>query len=123
MELAALFGELPMPHPLMDEQSVSDLVTRLTVAIQEAIHKKVPMSQPSLHAKWWWNKELSALKRKKNQLSDASYKFCTVPDHPIHKEHRKVRNQYGNKIQMAKKAHWTEFLEHMTNGDIWTANW
>ena len=106
----------------MDEQSVSDLVTRLTVAIQEAIHKKVPMSQPSLHAKWWWNKELSALKRKKNQLSDASYKFRTVPDHPIHKEHRKVRNQYGNEIRMAKKAHWTEFLEHMTNGDIWTAN-
>ena len=117
-----LLGELPVPHPLMDEQSVSDSVTRLTAAIQEAIRMKVPTSRLSPHTKRWWNKELSALKRKKNQLSDASYKFHTVPDHPIHEEHHKVRNQYGNEIRMAKKAHWAEFLEHMTNGNIWTAN-
>ena len=82
----------------MDEQSVSDLVASLTVAIQDTIHKKVPTLWLLLHAKWWWNKELSTLKRKKNQLSNASYKFCAVPDQPIHEEDRKVRNQYGNKI-------------------------
>ena len=65
MELAVLLGELPMPHPLMDEQSVLDSVIRLTAAIQEAIHMKVPTSWVLPHAKWWWNKEVSALKRKK----------------------------------------------------------
>ena len=65
---------------------------------------------------------MSVLKKKKNQLSNTSYKFRTVPDHPIHEEHCKIRNQYGNEIQAAKKAHWVEFLEHMTNRDIWTAN-
>ena len=102
MELAVLLGELPMPHPLMDEQSVSDSVTRPTAAIQEAIRMKVPTSWLSPHAKRWWNKELSALKRKKNQLSDASYKFRVVPNHPIHEEHRKVRNQYGNEERPRK---------------------
>ena len=81
-------------------------VAGLTAAIQDTIHKKVPMLRLSPHTKRWWNKELSALKKKKNQLSNASYTFRAVPDHPIHEEHRKIRNQYGNEIQVAKKAHW-----------------
>lgn len=59
-------------------------------------------------------------KEKKKKLSNASYKLHMVPDHPIHEKHCKVRSQYGNKIQVAKKAHWADFLEHMSN--IWMAN-
>ena len=81
-----------MPCTLPDEQSVSIAVASLTGAIQDTIHKIVPMSCLSPHAKRWWNKELSALKRKKNQLSNASYKYHVVLDRPIHKEQRKVRN-------------------------------
>ena len=121
-ELATTLGGLLAPHTLPDKQSMLASVAGLTVAIQDTIHKKVPTSHLSPHTKRWWNKELSALKKKKNQLGNTSYKFRTVPDHPIHEEHHKIRNQYRNEIQAAKKAHWAEFLEHMTNRDIWTAN-
>ena len=89
---------------------MSIAVASLTGAIQDTIHKIVPTLRLSPHAKRWWNKELSALKRKKNQLSNASYKYRAVLDHPIHGEHRKVRNLYGNEIRVAKQAHWAEFL-------------
>jgi len=62
------------------------------------------------------------LKRQKNQLSNASYKYHTISDHPTHEEHRKVRNLYANEIHSAKKAHWADFLEGMAGGDIWIAN-
>ena len=65
---------------------------------------------------------MSVLKKLKNKLSDASYKLCAILDHPIHEEHRKARNHYGNEIQAAKRVHWADFLKHMSNGDIWTAN-
>ena len=62
------------------------------------------------------------LKRQKNQLSNASYKYCTILDHPTHEEHRKVRNLDANEIHSAKKAHWADFLEGMAGGDIWITN-
>ena len=33
------------------------------------INAKVPLRKPSPYAKRWWNADLSALKKKKNQLS------------------------------------------------------
>ena len=122
-ELTSTLSDLPVPQSLTDEVSMTALVDSLTAALQEAIRAKVPLSKPSLHSKRWWTKELSVLKKKKKKLSNTSYKLCAIPDHPIHEEHWKVRNHYGNKIQAVKRAHWADFLEHMSNRDIWTVNY
>ena len=111
---AALSGALA-PQRLTDKSSMSSLVDTLMAAIQEATHAKVPIYKLSLHSKCWWNKELSVLKKQKNKLSNASYKLCAIPNHPIHEECRKFRNHCGNEIQVAKRVHWVDFLEHMSN--------
>src|SRR6266481_3081946 len=121
-ELESQLSELPLPGILTEKTSLFSVIDHLTEAIQVAIHTKVPITQPSPHSKCWWNKEISMLKRQKNQLSNASYKYHTISDHPTHEEHRKVRNLYANEIHLAKKAHWVDFLEGMAGGDIWIAN-
>ena len=121
-ELELQLSELPAPRQLTSEATLLGTIDGLMRAIQDTVQAKVPVSRQSPHSKRWWNKELSMLKRKKNQLSNASYKYRAVPDHPIHEEHRVIRNQYMNEIRSAKKAHWADFLEGMAGGDIWVVN-
>ncbi len=93
-ELESQLGELPLPGILTEKTSLFSVIDCLTEAIPVAICAKVPITQLLPHSKCWWNKELSMLKRQKNQLSNASYKYHTISDHPTHEEHRKVRNLY-----------------------------
>jgi len=60
--------------------------------------------------------------KEKNKLSHQSYKLRGLADHPIHTEHRRIRNKVKEEITKAKKNHWTEFLEGLTQESIYTAN-
>ena len=71
-------------------------INSLMEAIHGTIHAVVPKRHPSPYSKRWWSRELTELKKRKNQLINASYKFRALPDHPIHEEHRLIRSKYSH---------------------------
>ena len=77
-------------------------VCNLTNALQDTVRTTVPHAWPSPHSKHWWSNELTTLKGKKNKLSNMSYKYHTMPSHPIHKEHRVICRLYSEAITTAK---------------------
>jgi hypothetical protein len=121
-ELEARLAEIPAPTPLASKILFHAAVEALTGTIQDMIHTTVPITKPSPHAKRWWNKELLNLKKKKNRLSSSSYKNRAISKHPAHEEHRKICNEYGEAIIQAKQNHWNDFLEDISNGDVWIVN-
>jgi hypothetical protein len=58
----------------------------------------------------------------KNKLSSTSYKYHAIPDHPSHRQHKAIRNQYGNAIVKAKQQYWADFLEEAEECKLWIAN-
>jgi hypothetical protein len=60
--------------------------------------------------------------KEKDKLSDESYRMRGLPDHPIHAEHRRVRNKLKEEISKAKQNHWMDYLEGLDKGSIYTAN-
>ena len=114
--------EIPEPVVLSTDADFQVAVCNLTEVLQDTIRTTVPHSQPSLHSKCWWSNELTPLKRRKNKLSNASYKYHALPDHPVHEEHRAIRRSYSEAITTAKQEHWTSFLEGLSYGEVWTVN-
>ena len=94
----------------------------LTWAIQETIKEKITCSKPRLDAKRWWNSNLTKTRKELNRLRANSYKNRALADHPSHRKLKQLSKQYGKDIIVAKRTHWTEYLEEMVAGDIWTAN-
>jgi hypothetical protein len=62
------------------------------------------------------------LRKTVNKLSEASYCFYALEDHPIHRELHHSQDKYGDAIVQAKQKHWTDYLEEATANDIWTVN-
>ena len=90
VELEERIADIHSPEPIRMVEEFATAVTELTRAIQGTIHAKVPQSWPSPHLKRWWSKELSALKKLKNNLSSTSYKYRALMSHPSHEEHRRI---------------------------------
>ena len=103
MELTIRLSDFPDPVMLSTNMAFQTAVCNLTDALQTT----VPHARPSPHSKCWWSNELTTLKGKKNKLSNMSYKYCTMPSHPVHKEHRVIRRLYSEAITTAKREHWT----------------
>src|SRR5882672_1606290 len=90
--------------------------------MQDTIRTMVLVTKQVPFAKQWWSNDLSKLKRAKNRLSSLSYRYRAVPDHPSHKQHRLIRNKYGDAIHRMKKEHWKDFLESGSYENLWIAN-
>jgi hypothetical protein len=121
-ELEARLVDIPPPATLATEPQFQAAVHHITEMLRDIIHTTVTLAKPSPHSKHWWNKDLSNLKKKKNKLSSLLYKYRAIRDHPIHKEHRQIRNKYLEAILLTKQEHWNNFLEDISNSDIWIAN-
>jgi len=70
---ARLDQESPAQH-ITTVQGFHDKVDHLTQIIQDTISSKVPHRCPCPFSKRWWNSDLTALRKKKAQLSKESYK-------------------------------------------------
>jgi hypothetical protein len=101
-ELEIRLADMPAPVPLTSKALFQVAIEDLTGMIQDTICTTIPTSKPSPHAKRWWNKELSNLKKKKNRLSSSSYKNHTMSKHPAHEQHRKIGNEYGEAIMLLR---------------------
>jgi endonuclease/exonuclease/phosphatase family metal-dependent hydrolase len=66
-------------------------ITKVDTVVQiitEVLKKNLEVTKLSLYARRWWTKELSDLRTKQNKLSNESYSFCHVLDHPSHAEYK-----------------------------------
>ena len=79
------------------------------------------MSKPFPHTKRWWSQELTALSKKKNRPTNVAYRWCGLPDHPSHQQHRDLSKSYAKLIERMKKEHWENWLLNALERDIWTA--
>jgi len=120
--LSIRLAEIPDPTPLLDDLSFQQAVDNLTGVLQDTIRTRVKLKQPVPQSRRWWNSDLEKSRKKLNKLSGDSYRFRALDNHSSHRDLRRTRNQYGEAIMLAKRKHWTDYLEGATASDIWTAN-
>jgi ribonuclease HI/exonuclease III len=120
--LANKLNLIPRPERIRNAQQLEEVANNITRSLQETIKEEITQSKPRPDAKRWWNSDLNKKRKELNRLRKDSYKNRTLANHPIHRELRRKSRTYGKAIVQAKKDHWTEYLEEMTAGDIWTAN-
>ena len=121
-KLSTLLHDIPAAAPITSEEQFHRATSNLMDTLQKVIEEHVPLSKPCPHAKRWWNKELTARIKEKDKLSEQSYRMRGLPDHPIHAEHRRVRNKLKEEIRKAKQSHWMDYLEGLDKNSIYTAN-
>jgi Endonuclease-reverse transcriptase len=113
---------LPPPEPIETAVQLTTVTDGLMKALVDTVEKCVKRSKPGPDSKRWWTKDLKKMRRKLNRLRAGSYKLRAIADHPVHREYKEASNKYGEAILVAKRTHWTTYLEEMTSSDIWTAN-
>ena len=86
------------------------------------MEESVLISRPFPYTKCWWTKELTKLKKAKNRLSNLSYKFRGIPEAPVHAQHKEATKELCRRIDVVKKAHWTNWLKEATAKDIYITN-
>jgi hypothetical protein len=97
-------------------------VNELFKILQEVAATQTPMTKPHPHLKCWWNKELTALRKRKNCESLRHYDWRGTPNHESHEEYQKISKEFATAIDNAKANHWKEWIEHIDGNDIWQVN-
>ena len=120
----AELAKLPIPHTLHNIPEFESSLKAFTDTLDKVIEEHVPISKPTPFKKWWWSNELT---KKWNEVRKLARKvYCQVQlhnfNHPVHEEHRKLRNKYTEMICSAKREHWIEWLEHADERSIWTVH-
>ena len=103
-------------------QQLEEAAAQLTTSIQIRIQENVKKSKPRPDAKRWWNSDLERMRKELNRLRADSYRYRALADDPSHQLLKDKSNRYGEAIIDAKRQHWANYLEEMTQSDIWTAN-
>jgi hypothetical protein len=111
-----------VPKKLTSKTEFRAALDVINTAIATAIEAKVPINKPLPFTKRWWTHNLGNLRKKKNQLANASHRWRGTPDHPSHQTHREAAKVYAKSIETAKKEHWEEWLINASERDMWTAN-
>jgi ribonuclease HI/endonuclease/exonuclease/phosphatase family metal-dependent hydrolase len=121
-ELVIRLEGIPPPVEITNQQQFERAIKDLTTTIKGTIEAVVDFTKPCPHTKRWWTKELSALKKQVNRISEVADRFRALPQHEIHAERKRLVNRYANAIQSTKTAHWKVWLEDVSGNDIWVAN-
>ena len=115
-------AKLPTPHTLL---SITDFKTSLeafTDSLNRVIEKHIPIAKPTPFMKRWWTADLKLKRKEVRKLACKVYRLVQrhIFEHPIHEEHRKLRNEYTQMICDAKQDHWITWLERADDQTIWT---
>jgi ribonuclease HI/exonuclease III len=113
---------IPPATNISTEESLSAATKNLTEAIHLTIQSCVKRSKPRPDSKRWWNSDLRKTRKELNKLRTTSYRYRAITAHPAHQELRDLSNAYGEAILLAKRQHWSDYLEDMDASDIWMAN-
>ncbi|KAK0450333.1 uncharacterized protein EV420DRAFT_1274828, partial [Desarmillaria tabescens] len=85
---------LPIPCEITNSEQMHTTLKNIDDAVQDVIDACVPWTKPSPYMKRWWNGELTELRQQLRRVQKKAYGFRSVPEHPIHEERRRLRNQY-----------------------------
>ena len=119
--LTAHLQQIPRPKPITTVDLFDKALSDLTTAAMETINTVVPKVKQTPYAKRWWNGELKAMKKEVTKKGRAAYDKRFNPEHPAHEEYRVLRHKYADAIRSAKLQHWTDWLESLDEGSVWTA--
>jgi ribonuclease HI len=98
------------------------LLEQILKPVTEVIQETIPMTKPSPHMKKWWTKELSAARKLKNRLSNQSYKWCGLPEHQSHTDHKQAAKRYADLCSKAQSESWHRWLGDISTSDLWRAS-
>ncbi|KAJ6569114.1 hypothetical protein B0H19DRAFT_848864, partial [Mycena capillaripes] len=93
-----------------------------TDAIQATVVATVKMSKPSPYAKRWFTDVLRELKKSWIKLERLAFAQRFAPEHPVHGEAREAKTTYTKAIAAAKVSHWVQWLEQISDQDVWDAH-
>jgi hypothetical protein len=116
-----LLAESPAVR-LRTKEEFDAKVDKLVKIIKEVLEKQLETKNPSPYARRWWTKELTDLRTLQNKLSNKSYKFRLIPDHPSHAEHKAAVNNFKKLLTVTKKYNWIDWLENVDQRDLYLAN-
>ena len=105
---------LSAKSPAVHINSKDDFIVKVNTVIKiikEVFRDKLDVTRPSPYAHRWWTKELSKLHVKQNKLSNSSYSYHHVPDHPSHAEHKAAFKELKTLLLETKKQNWIDWLE------------
>ena len=103
--LSIRLTEIPEPALLRDDESFQQAVKDLMEALQDTIRTRVKLKKPILQSQCWWNSDLDDMRKEINKLSNESYHYHAIKDHPSHRKLRRTRNKYGEEIVKVKWQH------------------
>jgi len=94
----------------------------LDAAVEEAIRLHVPLLKLSPFTKRWWTSELAKKKKEMERSGRKSYHQRRNPQHSIHEQYRRLRNDYSEMIRTAKVDHWVAWLEGLDETSVWDSS-
>ena len=101
-------------------EELDNFVGSVTQAFQAAIERHAPKRWLSPFAKWWWMAELSKLRCKYTKCSCAEFSTCGTESWSCTKQECAAAcNAYNSMLRQAKATHWKDWLEGITEQDIW----
>jgi Endonuclease-reverse transcriptase len=118
---ARLLAESPAVR-LRTKDEFEAKVNKIVKIIKEVLEEQLEPKKPSPYARRWWTKELSDLRTLQNKLSNKSYKFRLLPDHPSHAEHKAAIKSFKKLLTATKKHNWIDWLENVDQRDLYLAN-
>ena len=121
-ELARKLDELGPQPRIRTPEDLETTCQKLTKAIQDTIHEKVPEPVVGIKAKKWWTKELTKLRQEANRTGRKASKYRNWPEHRSHKERKEAHKIFHKTLERTKRQHWQDWLEKADDPDIWTAH-
>ena len=121
----ALDARLSVESPAVRIQTKEEFIAKVDTVvkiIKEVLEANLEPKRPSPYARRWWTKDLSKLRTKQNKLSNQSYKFRLIPNHPSHAEHKTAVKEFKALLNDTKKQNWIDWLENVEQKDVYLAN-
>ncbi|OJT13951.1 hypothetical protein TRAPUB_9490 [Trametes pubescens] len=116
------FEGLPPPRELRSVEEFDRVLSAVTDIFSRAVAQHIPRRKPSPYQKRWWSDNLGELRRQMNRAQRRAERHKGWPDHPAHEEARHARNEYASAVDEQKEVHWVQWLERLTQPDVWIAN-
>ena len=104
------------------QEQFTEEVDKVISIIAEVLNGTLEELKPSPFSRRWWTKELTALKKDQNRLSNKSYKLRDIPGHLIHTKFKAAVNKFKEVMTATRKQDWVDWLESVEHQEIYTAN-
>lgn len=117
-----LFDKLPEPTGITTNDEVQERAKQITDILQKTIKNTIPLNKPALHAKRWWNSDLTRMWKELKAKKREAHKLRGLANNPAKGEVNRHTRAFREAIKKAKSDHWDDWLANAEEPDIWRAN-